>query len=120
MLRALGYRGNVKSPTYTLVELYSVSKLNFYHFDFYRFDYEEEYLDAGLDEYFRGQGLCLVEWPERAGAYVPAPDLRITLTFEGTGRRAVVEACTDEGLACLSALDLPRETGSPDSPIAPG
>jgi tRNA threonylcarbamoyladenosine biosynthesis protein TsaE len=49
LLRAAGETGAVKSPTYTLVELHAVSGLNFYHFDFYRFNAPEEYLDAGLD-----------------------------------------------------------------------
>jgi tRNA threonylcarbamoyladenosine biosynthesis protein TsaE len=62
-LRALGHTGAVKSPTYTLVELYVVSGLNLYHFDFYRFTKPEEFLDAGLDEYFDGNGICLAEWP---------------------------------------------------------
>src|SRR5690606_12691268 len=50
-LRALGYEGKVKSPTYTLIEPYTVSRLHLYHFDFYRFNTPEEYLEAGLDEY---------------------------------------------------------------------
>ncbi|MDO8934013.1 MAG: tRNA (adenosine(37)-N6)-threonylcarbamoyltransferase complex ATPase subunit type 1 TsaE, partial [Rhodocyclaceae bacterium] len=74
-LRALGDSGPVKSPTYTLVELHAVSGLNLYHFDFYRFNQPEEYLDAGLDEYFSGAGTCLVEWPDKAAPYLPAPDL---------------------------------------------
>lgn len=119
MLRSLGYEGNVKSPTYTLVELYSVSRLNFYHFDFYRFNDAEEYLDAGLDEYFHGRGVCVVEWPERAGSYMPAPDLRIELTFEVSGRRALVQAHTDKALPCLSALDA-ATLGSGGHLTAPG
>jgi tRNA threonylcarbamoyl adenosine modification protein YjeE len=55
LLRAAGETGPVKSPTYTLVEVHVVSGLNFYHFDFYRFNQAEEYLDAGLDEYFSGE-----------------------------------------------------------------
>src|SRR5512137_665822 len=80
LLRALGDTGPVKSPTYALVEIHVVSGLNLYHFDFYRFSQPEEYLDAGLDEYFAGDGVCLVEWPEQAVPYLPAADLRIRLT----------------------------------------
>jgi hypothetical protein len=50
-----------------------VSGLHFYHFDFYRFNQAEEYLDAGLDEYFSGSGICLVEWPDKAAPICPPP-----------------------------------------------
>lgn len=102
LLRALGYQGNVKSPTYTLVELYSVSSLDLHHFDFYRFRQPEEFLDAGLEEYFGGRGVCLVEWPAHAAPYVGAPDLSIALWIEGSGRRAEIQAHTEAGDACLA------------------
>ncbi|MGB0128192.1 MAG: tRNA (adenosine(37)-N6)-threonylcarbamoyltransferase complex ATPase subunit type 1 TsaE [Rhodocyclaceae bacterium] len=104
LLRGLGFRGNVKSPTYTLVEVYAISNLKLHHFDFYRFSQPEEYLDAGLDEYFEGDGVCLVEWPDRADPYVPAPDLRIDLRIAGSGRAAHLEAFTRDGQTWLSAL----------------
>jgi tRNA threonylcarbamoyladenosine biosynthesis protein TsaE len=104
LLRALGDNGPVKSPTYTLVEIHAVSGLNLYHFDFYRFNQPEEYLDAGLDEYFDGNGVCLVEWPDRAAPYVPTPDIRVRLTVEGTGRLAAIEAGSEKGRQCLTAL----------------
>lgn len=104
LLRALGYGHKVKSPTYTLVEVHVVSGLNLYHFDFYRFNEPEEYLDAGLDEYFQGDGVCLVEWPDKAGAYLPPPDLRIRLRVDGAGRSAELRAGSAKGAACLSAL----------------
>jgi tRNA threonylcarbamoyladenosine biosynthesis protein TsaE len=72
-IRALGYGGPVKSPTYSLVEVYVISSLYLYHFDFYRFESPEEFLDAGLAEYFNQNAVCLVEWPERAAGCVPAP-----------------------------------------------
>lgn len=102
LLRALGDTGPVKSPTYTLVEIHVVSGLNLYHFDFYRFNQPEEYLDAGLDEYFSGDGTCLVEWPERASPYLPAPDLHLRLTVAGAGRLASLEAGSERGRACLT------------------
>ena len=52
ILRGLGYQGKVKSPTYNLVELYKISKLYLYHFDFYRFEEPTEWEDAGFREYF--------------------------------------------------------------------
>lgn len=104
LLRALGYGNKVKSPTYTLVEVHVVSGLNLYHFDFYRFNEPEEYLDAGLDEYFQGDGVCLVEWPDKAGTYLPRPDLRICLSIDGEARRVDLHAFSEQGRACLNSL----------------
>jgi tRNA threonylcarbamoyladenosine biosynthesis protein TsaE len=104
VLRGLGYGGNVKSPTFTLVELYAISSLNLHHFDFYRFSQPEEYLDAGLDEYFQIGAVCLVEWPDKAGEYLAPADLRVTLSVEDQGRRADIVSYSDAGRACLSKL----------------
>lgn len=104
VLRGLDYAGNVKSPTFTLVELYAISRLNLHHFDFYRFIRPEEYLDAGLDEYFQGEAVCFVEWPEKAGDYLVPADLRVVLSLADRGRRAVLVSLTAAGHACLSRL----------------
>jgi len=114
VLRGLGYVGNVKSPTYTLVELYAISRLNLHHFDFYRFSQPEEYLDAGLDEYFQSGAVCLVEWPDKAGGYLVPADLRISLEMADGGRRIGFEAITEAGRACLSTL----RASLPDSAAA--
>lgn len=104
VLRGLGHAGKVKSPTYTLVELYAISKLNLHHFDFYRFNQPEEYLEAGLDEYFGGTAVCLVEWPDRAGDYLADPDLRIDLRIEDAARRVECTAHSAAGRRCLTRL----------------
>lgn len=104
VLRGLGYAGKVKSPTYTLVELYKVSNLYLYHFDFYRFADPEEWEEAGFREYFGAESVCLVEWPEKAGDLLPAPDLEIRLEIEQEGRRIVVAAMTENGRKCLARL----------------
>jgi tRNA threonylcarbamoyladenosine biosynthesis protein TsaE len=108
LLRAAGESGPVKSPTYTLVEVHAVSGLNFYHFDFYRFNQAEEYLDAGLDEYFSGSGICLVEWPDKAAPYLPPADmqieLRVTTGAQGDGRTARITAASDKGRTCLAGV----------------
>lgn len=104
VLRGLGWAGNVKSPTYTLVELYAISSLNLHHFDFYRFSQPEEYLDAGLDEYFKDGAVCLVEWPDKAGDYLAPADLRIALSIADGGRRAECIPVSEAGRACLSRL----------------
>lgn len=116
LLRALGHAGNVKSPTYTLIEPYVLSRLDLYHFDFYRFSSPEEYLDAGLDEYFAGQGACLVEWPDKASPYLAPPDVEITLAVAGDGRNARIQACSEVGIACLKTLQIPPGMVAPPAP----
>ncbi len=97
LLRALGWSGRVKSPTYALVELYSLSRLNLYHFDFYRFKDREEWVSSGFREHFNPESLCIVEWPEMAGGLLPPPDLHLTLEISGPGRRAAFRAHTAAG-----------------------
>jgi tRNA threonylcarbamoyladenosine biosynthesis protein TsaE len=105
LLRAAGETGPVKSPTYALVEVHVISGLNFYHFDFYRFNQAEEYLDAGLDEYFSGDGVCLVEWPDKAAPYLPAADMRIELRVaQGDARIAVITVGSERGRKCLAGV----------------
>ena len=104
LLHALGHTGQVKSPTYALVEPYALSKLHLYHFDFYRFNDRSEWLSSGFREYFDGESLCIVEWPEKAGGLLPPPDLRVRLEFAGEARRAAVEAATPAGRSWASSL----------------
>lgn len=104
LLRGLGYAGRVKSPTYTLVEPYTVSRLNFYHFDFYRFKDRSEWLDSGFREYFGPESLCVVEWPERVGDLLPPPDVGVELQVSGESRRAALTAHTPAGEAWLTSL----------------
>ena len=104
LLHKLGYAGRIKSPTYTVVEPYTLSSLNLYHFDFYRFTGQAEWVNSGFREYFDDRAACLVEWPERAGALLPTPDLEVRLEMAGEARRALISACTSSGQAWLSSL----------------
>jgi tRNA threonylcarbamoyladenosine biosynthesis protein TsaE len=122
MLRTLGHTGPVKSPTYALVELYKLSSLCFYHFDFYRFNDPEEFVDAGLADYFRADAVCCVEWPDKAQGVLPAADLAVrfeiiassagnagTADQVGTGsRRVILQSGTARGDECLARLPLPN------------
>ncbi len=107
LLRGLGYTGKVKSPTYTLVELYEISRLYFYHFDFYRLEHPKDWIDAGLLEHFGGVAICLVEWPQNAQGTLPPADVEVHLALPvapATGRDALLTAASDAGRRCLSVL----------------
>ncbi len=104
LLRALGYLGRVKSPTYTLVEPYVDLRLNLYHFDFYRFKDRSEWLSSGFREHFNPESLCIVEWPERAGDLIAPPDLEIELRYAGEARSAALEERSPAGESWLASV----------------
>jgi tRNA threonylcarbamoyladenosine biosynthesis protein TsaE len=80
LLQALGVTGRIKSPTYAVVEPYELPDLNIWHFDFYRFADPREWEDAGFRDIFASPGLKLSEWPEKAGAQLPTPDLDVFIS----------------------------------------
>ena len=106
LLAALGHTGRVKSPTYTLVEVYELSRLNLYHFDFYRFRDSDEWRDAGFSELLDSDAICMVEWPERAGAALPRADLDIHLEVQpdGLARCAKLVPHSEAGARCCASL----------------
>jgi tRNA threonylcarbamoyladenosine biosynthesis protein TsaE len=103
LLRALGVTGRIKSPTYAVVEPHDLPGLAISHFDFYRFEDAREWADAGLRDLFAAPGLKLAEWPERAAALLPTPDLRLHIEPLDDDARAVsAEALTPRGVALLA------------------
>lgn len=98
-LHELGYQGIVKSPTYTLVEPYFLPDVTVYHFDLYRLNDPGELEAIGLRDYFDRDAICLVEWPENAGAVMGEPDIKIEIEHQPAGRKVT-----------LSALNLPGKT----------
>lgn len=104
LLRALGVEGRIKSPSYSLLELYEVSSLYLYHFDFYRLVDPEEWHGSGFREHFNSQAICLVEWPEKAAGLLPLLDLDLELAHRGEARVARLVARSAQGEACLAAL----------------
>jgi len=86
ILQGLGHAGAVTSPTYTLLESYAVGDLAVWHFDLYRIeDAAAEMETAGLRDCLDGHSLLLIEWPERGGDALPAPDYRVEIRYAGDG-----------------------------------
>jgi len=89
LITALGYGGEVPSPTFTLVQTYDVAPAAVWHFDFYRIDDADEIVELGIEEAL-AEAITLVEWPERMGPLLPADRLDIALSYAGDdgGRHA--------------------------------
>lgn len=119
VLRGLGYTGKVKSPSYTLLEPYTFSRIYLYHFDFYRFTNPRELEEAGLRDYFNSESVCLVEWPEKAAGVIPAADISIAMTVSGSGRQLDIDAGTEAGRRCLEQLEKQHSFAAAAGPGAP-
>lgn len=104
VLNALGYKGRVKSPTYTLVEPYHAAGLDLRHFDLYRLRDEEEWESAGFRDEFDGRNIFFIEWPEKAQGMIPQADVEIDLAIKGEGREARIQANTKMGKRCVERL----------------
>jgi len=104
LLHALGHKGRVKSPTYTLLEQYEAGGLHLCHFDLYRFHSEDEWEAAGFRDEFNGCNVCLVEWPEKAQSLVPQADVEIMFEILPSGRNITIRANTETGRECLKLL----------------
>lgn len=119
LLRGLGIGGRIKSPTYAVMEPYTLADGGAVaHFDFYRFGDPREWLDAGFRDVFSQPGLKLCEWPDKAEGLLPVPDLRLHLSpLDDDQRQLQAEACTPRGQALLQALP-PSPTG-PKGPSEP-
>lgn len=110
VLRAYGYQGAVKSPTYTLIEPYELNDQRLYHLDLYRLGDPEELEFIGGRDVLDDEALCLVEWPSRGEGWLPAEDLRIHLSVVDIGRVASVSGETKRGQQWLSALERAWES----------
>lgn len=94
LAEALGVTEYVKSPSFTILNIYNENKkdcLPFYHIDLYRIENKLELVDLGLDEYVYGKGITVIEWAERIEDELPPNTIRVELSYEGeTSRRIVV------------------------------
>ena len=89
LLHALGHKGAVPSPTYTLIEPYEINDRKFYHVDLYRIADAEELDFLGWSEL--RDGLALVEWPERVASLTNTADIAVKLIYDGAGRKAELD-----------------------------
>ncbi len=103
-IHALGHHGVVKSPTYTLVEPYMIGGRAVYHFDLYRLADPDELEYAGGRDYFDGESICLIEWPEKAEGYLPTADIECHFDYEKTGRSVFIKANTPKGGRILQLI----------------
>lgn len=113
LLRHLGVQGRIKSPTYAVVESYTLDTTDelrghnqvktIWHFDFYRFNDPREWEEAGFRDIFASPGLKLVEWPQKAGAHLPLPDLVIRIELLADESRSItLTAYTPTGTELIS------------------
>lgn len=106
-VRGMGHQGNVKSPTYTLVEPYELPPWQVYHFDLYRLSDPEELEYMGIRDYFAENSCCFIEWPEKGAGILAKADIVIELAYKDEQRTIELSALSARGedvLACYSQL----------------
>lgn len=103
MLGALGVEGSIKSPTFSMVETYTLPTMDIHHFDWYRMDDPRALEALGLRDYFSSHALCLIEWFERGAPYVTLCDLLFTWSSAGEYARTLTcVAMTPKGHAMIA------------------
>ncbi len=95
--RGMGVTGPLPSPTFTLMAQHIGARCPLYHMDLYRLADEEEFFAAGLEEYAGGDGVAVIEWPERAMDALPERRLAITMHAINDGQARQIRVCPQGG-----------------------
>lgn len=111
-VRGMGHQGNVKSPTYTLVEPYELPPWQVYHFDLYRLSDPEELEYMGIRDYFSDHCCCFIEWPEKGAGVLANADIIINIVYQEEQRVIEFISCSSRGEGVLQSLTLVVETNS--------
>ncbi len=105
-LESLGVSKGVRSPTYTLIEYYSLDPFSIAHFDLYRLAHAEELEYLGYRDYLNKATLCFIEWPEHAQDYLSDIGLDIFIDYDVDGRRVKLNAHGDWGNRIIESINL--------------
>jgi len=105
-VQGMGHKGNVKSPTYTLVEPYDLDNWHVYHFDLYRLSDPEELEYMGIRDYFNENCCCFIEWPDKGQGMLADADLIINMAYSDEQRLMTLNAATDLGQLALTMLKI--------------
>jgi len=103
-VRGMGHIGNVKSPTYTLVEPYELAEWRIFHFDLYRLADAEELEYMGIRDYFNNDCCCFIEWPEKGTGLLAKADLIINIVYQDEQRIIELRAESDHGEEVMTEL----------------
>ena len=104
MLKYLGVKSAIKSPTFSLIEIYHCQDMCIHHFDLYRIHHEDELEYIGFRDYFTNDSICCIEWAENAGKTLPNIDIRFKLSIKGAGREMQMTSFSDAGRKILDRL----------------
>ena len=106
--RGLGIGGYLPSPSFPIMQEYRAGRLPLYHYDWYRLESPDELYEIGLDEFLYGEGVALVEWPDRLPAAIPEKHLRVRITGNGDEPRTI-ELTSAGGFRALDEAALKGE-----------
>jgi tRNA threonylcarbamoyladenosine biosynthesis protein TsaE len=105
-IQALGFKGSVKSPTYTLLEVYQYDDDKYaLHMDLYRIAEPEEVDYLALESYEKSATVTLIEWPEKGEGFIPLPDIKVFFSMYDGGRNLDIEAQNDHAIKWLEFLN---------------